>query len=79
MYLNTQINLFYFFVEMVFGSVVLFVCVCLLFWVWIIRRFCLGQSLALQTKKNTFVLKLTPEFLVMFPLQAGNTPVMLLS
>lgn len=52
----------------------LFVCVA---WVWIVGDFCLGQSLALQTKKNTFVLKLTPEFLAMFATQADNNSVML--
>lgn len=35
--------------------------------------FCLVQSLALQTKKNTFVLKITSKFVVVFAPQAGNT------
>lgn len=82
MYLTTQISLFYFFVEMVFGLVVLefigFVCLCW-FGFGLLGVFCLGQCLALQTKKTTFVLKLTPEFLVIFAPEAGNTPVMLLT
>lgn len=82
-YLSTQNNLFYFFVETVFGSMVLefvgFVCLFVLFWFGLLGFFCLGQSLVLQTKKNTFVLKLTHEFLVMFAPQEGNTPVMLLT